>query len=196
LDYSKGLDLRFRAFERMLEKYPGNRGRVTFMQIAPPTRSGVRAYEEIRHELEQAAGNINGRFAEMDWVPIRYLNKGYERGVLMSLLCLARVALVTPIRDGMNLVAKEYLATQNPSDPGVLVLSRLAGSAAELDGAVLVNPYDKGGVADGMQQALDMGQEERCERHQAMLKVLVRNDIHAWRERFVAALIETRADFA
>jgi trehalose 6-phosphate synthase len=196
LDYSKGLELRFRAYERMLAKYPSNRGRVVFMQIAPPTRTGVRAYEAIRQALEQAAGNINGRFAEMHWQPIRYLNKGYERGVLMSLLCLSRVALVTPIRDGMNLVAKEYLAAQNPNDPGVLVLSRLAGAAAELEGAVLVNPYDKDGVADGIQQALDMSQEERCERHEVMIQVLRKNDIHAWRGRFVAALNETRADFS
>ena len=196
LDYSKGLDLRFRAYEQMLAKYPSNRGRVIFMQIAPPTRTGVRAYDEIRQALEQAAGNINGRFAEMHWVPIRYLNKGYDRGVLMSLLCLSRVALVTPIRDGMNLVAKEYLAAQNPTDPGVLVLSRLAGAAAELDGAVLVNPYDKDGVADGIQRALDMSREERCERHQAMLEVLNRNDIHVWRSRFVDALNATHADFA
>jgi trehalose 6-phosphate synthase len=194
LDYSKGLPLRFRAYERLLAKYPSNRGRVIFMQIAPPTREGVRAYDEIRQALEQAAGNINGRFAEMHWVPIRYLNKGYDRGVLMSLLCLSRVALVTPIRDGMNLVAKEYLAAQNPGDPGVLVLSSLAGAAAELDGAVLVNPYDKDGVADGIQQALDMGQEERMERHAAMIQVLRRNDIHSWSNRFVTALNEARAE--
>ncbi len=196
LDYSKGLELRFRAYERLLARYPSNRGRIIYMQIAPPTRAGVRAYEDIRQALEQAAGNINGRFAEMHWVPIRYLNKGYERGVLMSLLCLARVGLVTPIRDGMNLVAKEYLAAQNPSDPGVLVLSRLAGAAAELDGAVLVNPYDKDGVADGIQQALDMSQEERCERHAAMISVLRQHDIHAWRSRFVTALNEAREEFA
>ncbi len=130
----------------------------------------------------------------MHWVPIRYLNKGYDRGVLMSLLCLSRVALVTPLRDGMNLVAKEYVAAQDPDDPGVLVLSRLAGAAAELDGAVLVNPYDKDGVADGIQQALDMSLEERMERHGAMIQVLRRNDIHAWSNRFVTALNEARTE--
>jgi len=188
LDYSKGLELRFRAFEELLTKYPTNRGAVVFMQIAPPTRAGVRAYDDIREELERAAGNINGRFAEMDWAPIRYLNRGYSRGVLMSLFRLTHIGLVTPIRDGMNLVAKEYVAAQNPSDPGVLVLSTLAGAARELTEAVLINPYDREGMADGIQTALEMRVEERRERHQSMIEVLRRNDIHRWCGRFVDAL--------
>ncbi|MBN1237457.1 MAG: trehalose-6-phosphate synthase, partial [Gammaproteobacteria bacterium] len=189
LDYSKGLELRFRAYESLLANYPTTRGQVVFMQIAPPTRPDVRTYEEIRHELEQAAGNINGRFADIDWVPIRYLNRAYDRGSLMSLLRLARVGLVTPIRDGMNLVAKEYVASQNPDDPGVLVLSKLCGAAIELgDGAVLINPYDKEGVAEGLQRAIDMPLEERRERHTAMFDVLKRNDIHSWCRQFISAL--------
>ena len=188
LDYSKGLELRFRSFQRLLSKYPTNRGEVVFLQIAPPTRTGVRAYDAIREELELASGNINGRFAEMDWVPIRYLNRAYDRGVLMSLLRLTDVGLVTPIRDGMNLVAKEYLATQDPDDPGVLVLSTLAGAAQELTGAVLVNPYDREAVADGMQQAVEMRLEERRERYRAMIGILRQNDIHAWCSRFIEAL--------
>ena len=188
LDYSKGLELRFRSFQRLLKKYPTNRSQVVFLQIAPPTRTGVRAYDAIREELERAAGNINGRFAEMDWVPIRYLNRAYDRGVLMSLLRLTDVGLVTPIRDGMNLVAKEYLATQDPEDPGVLVLSTLAGAAQELAGAVLVNPYDREGVADGMQQAVEMRLEERRERFESMIGILQRNDIHAWCSRFIESL--------
>ena len=188
LDYSKGLELRFRSFQRLLKKYPTNRGQVVFLQIAPPTRVGVRAYDAIREELELASGNINGRFAEMDWVPIRYLNRAYDRGVLMSLLRLTDIGLVTPIRDGMNLVAKEYLATQDPDDPGVLVLSTLAGAAQELSGAVLVNPYDREAVADGMQQAVEMRLEERRERYRSMIGILKRNDIHAWCSRFIEAL--------
>ena len=188
LDYSKGLELRFRSFQRLLSKYPTNRGQVVFLQIAPPTRTGVRAYDAIREELELASGNINGRFAEMDWVPIRYLNRAYDRGVLMSLLRLTDVGLVTPIRDGMNLVAKEYLATQDPDDPGVLVLSTLAGAAQELTGAVLVNPYDREAVADGMQQAVEMRLEERRERYRSMIGILRQNDIHAWCSRFIEAL--------
>ncbi len=188
LDYSKGLALRFHGYERLLRKYPTNRGRVTFMQIAPPTRTGVRAYDDIREELERAAGHINGLYAEIDWVPIRYLNQGYRREVLMALFRTARLGLVTPIRDGMNLVAKEYVASQDPEDPGVLVLSSLAGAARELDGAVLVNPYDREGMADGMQRALEMSAGERRERYDSMIAVLRHNDIDAWSSRFVNAL--------
>jgi trehalose 6-phosphate synthase len=193
LDYSKGLAIRFRAFESLLENYPSTRRHAIFMQIAPPTRTGVRAYREIRHELERAAGNINGHYAEMDWVPIRYLNKGYDRGIVMTMLRVARVGLVTSIRDGMNLVAKEYLASQNPEDPGVLVLSRLCGAAEELTDAVLVNPYDYQGVADGIQTALEMPLAERQARHERMVAVLKRNDIHVWCERFLSALRGSRA---
>jgi trehalose 6-phosphate synthase len=188
LDYSKGLELRFRAFETLLNDYPTARGRVSLLQIAPPTRAGVRTYDAIRANLEQVSGNVNGRFADIDWVPIRYLNRGYDRQVLMSLFRLARVGLVTPIRDGMNLVAKEYVASQNPDDPGMLVLSRLAGAAKELDAAVLVNPYDKQGVAEGLQIAIEMPRDERRERHAQMLKVLKERDIHAWTRSFLGAL--------
>ena len=188
LDYSKGLELRFRGFETLLESYPSERGEVVYLQIAPPTRTGVRTYDRIRQGLETAAGNINGRFAEMDWMPIRYLNRGYSRELLMAILREARIGLVTPIRDGMNLVAKEYVASQNPKDPGMPVLSTLCGAAKELKEAVLVNPYDRQGVADGLQQALAMPLNERRARHTAMLSILEKNDIHAWSRRFVEAL--------
>ncbi len=192
LDYSKGLRRRFQAYERLLERYPSNQGNLVFMQIAPPTRVGIRAYEEIRAQLERTAGQINGRFADMDWVPIRYLNKGFDRPTLMGMLRSARVGLVTPIRDGMNLVAKEYLASQDAEDPGVLVLSKLAGAAHELTEAVLVNPYDTEDVADGINRSLHMPADERRERHAAMLETLRRNDITAWRTRFVADLRKKR----
>ncbi|MEM7613273.1 MAG: alpha,alpha-trehalose-phosphate synthase (UDP-forming), partial [Pseudomonadota bacterium] len=188
LDYSKGLQLRFRAYERLLENHPAHRKHLTLMQIAPPTRVGVRAYDEIRSELEQASGQINGRFADANWVPIRYLNKGFARATLMGFFRSAAVGLVTPVRDGMNLVAKEYVASQNPESPGMLVLSELAGAAYELDAAVLVNPYDIDDVADGINRALVMPLEERQERHAAMMAILRQNDITAWRQRFVAAL--------
>ena len=193
LDYSKGLPERFDAYERLLEKYEENRGNVVFMQVAPPTRIGVRAYREIREHLERAAGHINGRFGETDWVPLRYLNKNFERSTIMGLMRLARIGLVTPIRDGMNLVAKEYVAAQDPQQPGVLVLSIMAGAAQELDAAVLVNPYDADGVAAGIQTGLRMPLEERRERHQAMMKTLSRNDITAWRTRFIESLKATPA---
>jgi trehalose 6-phosphate synthase len=189
LDYSKGLLQRFLAYERLLEKYPNAQKNVTLMQIAPPTRTGVRTYDEIRSELEQASGRINGRFAETDWVPIRYLNKGVSRKPLMGFFRNARAALVTPVRDGMNLVAKEYVAAQDPEDPGMLVLSSLAGAAQELTDAVIVNPHDRDEVADGIATAINMPLEERRQRHAAMMEILRKNDITAWRKRFVDALL-------
>jgi trehalose 6-phosphate synthase len=157
LDYSKGLPERFHAFETLLERHPASHRHVVFLQIASPTRTGVRAYEDIRHELERSAGHINGRFAEPDWTPIRYINRGLSRKMLMGYFRVAKIGLVTPLRDGMNLVAKEFVAAQDPADPGVLVLSRLAGAAAELgDGALLVNPYDPVGVADALLRASEM----------------------------------------
>ena len=188
LDYSKGLPERFRAFEGLLERYPDVRGRLVFMQIAPPTRSGVRAYQDIREELERSAGHINGRFAEPDWVPIRYLNRGFSRSMLMGLFRTAKIGLVTPLRDGMNLVAKEYVAAQHPENPGALVLSSLAGAAAELDAAIIANPFDAEGVAEAIQQAVNMPLHERMERHQAMMATLNRYDISAWTKGFVGAL--------
>ena len=158
------------------------------MQIAPPTRAGVRTYDEIREGLEKAAGNINGRYAEVDWMPIRYLNRGYSRELLMAIFRRAAVGLVTPIRDGMNLVAKEYVASQDPKDPGVPVLSTLCGAARELTEAVLVNPFDRQGVADGLQKAIEMPLNERRAIHAAMLATLRKNDIHAWTRRFIDSL--------
>jgi trehalose 6-phosphate synthase len=196
LDYSKGLPKRFQAYERLLERYDEHRGNIVFMQIAPRTRSGVRAYTEIRHELERAAGNINGRYAEIDWVPLRYLNRVVDRGTLMATFRLARIGLVTPLRDGMNLVAKEYVAAQDPADPGVLVLSTMAGAAEELVDAVLVNPHDIDAVAEGIHRGIEMPLEERRARHAAMLRLLRVNDINAWRDGFLDALAATasRAD--
>ena len=188
LDYSKGLPRRFSAFERFLAEYPTHHGVVTFMQIAPPSRSDIETYQAIRRELEGETGRINGRFAEVDWVPLRYLNKSFERNVLMPLYAAAQACLVTPLRDGMNLVAKEFVAAQDPDDPGVLILSEFAGAAQELTDALLVNPYDEAGVAAAMDRALFMPLEERQERHQAMLAVMRENSLERWRDRFVADL--------
>ncbi len=188
LDYSKGLVERFRAFERMLEVYPRERGKVTLMQVAPPSRPGVGGYNEIRQALETASGNINGRFSDFDWVPIRYLNKSFERAVLCCLYRESRIGLVTPLRDGMNLVAKEYVAAQRADDPGVLVLSRFAGAAHELDGALIVNPHDVDEVAHALYQALKMPLAQRQSRHMTMLRALRRRNVHEWRKNFLAAL--------
>ena len=188
LDYSKGLPERFQAYEGLLERYPGRRREVVFLQVAPPSRSDVPEYVEIRNQLEQASGHINGRFADYDWVPLRYLNRGFDRQTVLGFLSIGQVGLVTPLRDGMNLVAKEFVASQEPEDPGMLVLSTLAGAAQELDAAVLVNPYDIGEVSEGLQRALAMTQGERRERWQQMIELLRRNDIHRWRQRFLDLL--------
>jgi trehalose 6-phosphate synthase len=188
LDYSKGLRQRFAAFERFLQHHPHHHGQVVFMQIAPPSRGDIETYREIRRELEAEAGRINGRFAEVDWMPLRYLNRGFARNALMPLYAEARIGLVTPLRDGMNLVAKEYVAAQDPDDPGILVLSQFAGAARELDAALIVNPYDEAGVAAALDRGLTMACDERRERHAAMLQVMRRNSLDTWRDRFVADL--------
>ena len=188
LDYSKGLIQRLQSFERLLEVYPEHRGHVVMLQIAPPSRSDVPEYQDIRHELEAQAGHVNGRYAEFDWVPTRYLNKGFNRRTLCGFYRISRVALVTPLRDGMNLVAKEYVAAQNPRNPGVLVLSRFAGAASELSGALIVNPYDTEAVGESLQRALTMGLKERQERWQAMYETLRVHDVTAWRESFLDVL--------
>jgi trehalose 6-phosphate synthase len=188
LDYSKGLVERFNAFDRFLQDHPERRGRVSLMQVAPLSRADMRAYSAIREQLEQLSGRINGRHAEADWVPIRYLNRNFAHESLMGFMRVADVGLVTPVRDGMNLVAKEFIASQDPADPGVLVLSRLAGAACELGEAVLVNPYDTHGMAEAIEQAIAMPVQERRRRHEGLLDVLRRNDIHAWHGKFVATL--------
>src|SRR5690606_21709124 len=137
LDYAKGLPERFRAFGRYLERHPDERGRLTFLQIAPVSRGDVAEYRHLRDQLEGIAGHINGTHAEPDWTPLRYVNRNFGHATLTGFYRLASLALVTPLRDGMNLVAKEYVAAQNPENPGVLVLSMLAGAAAELDAALL-----------------------------------------------------------
>ena len=191
LDYSKGLALRFDAYSRLLANHPEQRGQVVMMQIAPTSRSEVRQYRALRRELEQIAGRINGRYAEFDWEPLRYLNRGFTRNTLAGFYHQSRVGLVTPLRDGMNLVAKEFVAAQDPENPGVLVLSRFAGAAAELgDGAKLVNPYDVEGVGEALHEALVMPVEERQERHGAMIRVLRNNTVSHWYERFLTELRE------
>jgi trehalose 6-phosphate synthase len=185
LDYTKGLTERFLAYEQFLETFPENQNRVTFLQIAPPSRSDVLAYGEIRKGLEQTAGRLNGRFAEADWTPIRYLNRDYTHATTMGFLRAAKVGLVTPVRDGMNLVAKEFVAAQDPEDPGVLILSPMAGAAEELLGALQVSPYDKCGMALALQTALNMPLSERKKRHEQMMEAVRKHDIHNWYGSFV-----------
>ncbi|WP_069705376.1 alpha,alpha-trehalose-phosphate synthase (UDP-forming) [Burkholderia seminalis] len=188
LDYSKGLVERFRAFEKLLEHQASIRNRVSFLQIAPSTRADLRAYQDIRLQLEAESGRINGRYAELDWAPILYIHRQYDRQVLAALYRLARVGFVTPLRDGMNLVAKEYVSAQNPDDPGVLVLSRFAGAARELTGALIVNPIDIDGMADALSQALTMPLAERRARYTDMIAQLRENNVSVWRDNFLRDL--------
>lgn len=188
LDYSKGLVERFASYRTLLESSPDLLGNVTFIQIAPLSRTNVAAYVEIRDALEHAAGRTNGQYADTDWTPVRYLNKDFQHETLSGFLRVANVAVVTPLRDGMNLVAKEFVAAQDPEDPGVLVLSSMAGAARELTEALLVNPYDRSAVALALRQALAMPLAERRSRHEAMLKVLRANSITHWSGGFVARL--------
>ncbi len=188
LDYTKGLPERFEAFERLLEDYTDIHRKVSFMQVAPVSRTEVEEYVDIRQKLEGASGRINGRFAEFDWTPLRYLNRSFSRHQLAGLYRASRIGLVTPLRDGMNLVAKEYVAAQDPEDPGVLVLSRFAGAASQLRSALIVNPYDVKGVADAVYDALHMTQQERRDRHQTMMPDLLAHDVNIWRDNFIDAM--------
>jgi trehalose 6-phosphate synthase len=193
LDYTKGLPQKFQAFSRFLEKYPENCGQVVLTQIAPPTRESVEAYTDIRTELETLSGSINGRFGELDWVPIHYIHRPIARKLLGDIYRSARIGLVTPMRDGMNLVAKEYVAAQDPTDPGVLILSRFAGAAEQLTDALIVNPYNIDEMADAIQTALQMERGERIRRHAAMLDTICRRDTFAWSRTFLNALAEVRS---
>ncbi len=188
LDYSKGLVERFRAFEQLLEHAPAYRNHVSFLQIAPSTRADLRAYQDICLQLDAESGRINGRFAELDWTPILYIHRQYDRPVLAALYRLARIGYVTPLRDGMNLVAKEYVAAQAPDDPGVLVLSRFAGAARELTGALIVNPIDTAAMADALAQALAMPLAERQARYADMMAQLRGNNVSVWRDHFLRDL--------
>ena len=188
LDYSKGLPERFLAFGQLLRGHPDLRHRVSLLQIAPPSREDVSDYRRLRRELERLAGAVNGEFGEPDWAPIRYLNRGYPQAELCGLYRRAAVGFVTPHRDGMNLVAKEYVASQDPADPGVLVLSRFAGAARGMPGALLVNPNDVEGMADALRAALLMPLAERQSRWNSMMAALRDDDVTAWWKRFVAAL--------
>jgi len=193
LDYSKGLPQRLKSFRELLQRYPEHRDSATLIQIASPSREDVSAYNDLLHELESLCGSINGNFGELDWMPVRYIHRTVARARLPGLYRAARVALVTPLRDGMNLVAKEFLAAQDPADPGVLVLSRFAGAARECTAALLVNPYDPEGVAIAIDRALSMPLKERKQRHAANFAALARNDLTRWAERFLSSLEQTPA---
>ncbi|MEM8823605.1 MAG: trehalose-6-phosphate synthase [Pseudomonadota bacterium] len=188
LDYSKGLVHRFEAFGEYLSRLDADDPRPTFLQIAPPSREDVAAYRDIREELERAAGSINGAHADLDWTPIRYVRRHIDRDRIAALMRRADVGLATPLADGMNLVAKEFVAAQDPDDPGVLILSHFAGAAEQLDAAVLINPFDRHSFADAIGTALSMPLDERRERHQTLREVVFEKDIAWWTRTFLNRL--------
>jgi trehalose 6-phosphate synthase len=189
LDYSKGVEERFRGYERFLSEHPEERKEVFLLQIAPTSRGSVESYRRIRETLEGLSGRINGEHADLDWVPIRYVNRNYRREELAGAYRAAKIALVTPLRDGMNLVAKEFVAAQDPEDPGVLILSRFAGAAEQLGEALLVNPHSAEEISDSIRIALRMPIEERVSRWRAMKAKVDEEDVHWWRKRFTDALM-------
>lgn len=188
LDYSKGIPQRFRAFQLLLENDPDLIEKIAFLQIAPPTRESVAAYRDIREETEHLAGRINGQFATVNWTPIRFIHRPIPRPVLAGLYRQARIGLVTPLADGMNLVAKEYVAAQDVADPGVLILSRFAGAAETMDEALIINPHDPAELADAMALAMRMSANERRRRHSALLREVVEHDVGWWSASYLDAL--------
>jgi trehalose 6-phosphate synthase len=189
LDYSKGLEERFLGYERFLSEHPEERKEVVLLQIAPPSRGSVESYQRIRSSLESLAGRINGAHAALDWVPIRYVNQGYPREMLAGVYRASRIGLVTPLRDGMNLVAKEYVAAQDPDDPGVLILSRFAGAAEQMTDALLVNPHSAEEIADAIRQALRMPREERIRRWQSLMRGVIEEDVFWWGRQVTEAIM-------
>jgi trehalose 6-phosphate synthase len=191
LDYSKGLPQRVEAYEKLLANNPQFRRLVHLLQVAPPSRDTIKEYQETSDTLDAMCGHVMGRFAEPDWAPLTYVKRAYGQPSLAGLYRLARVGLVTPLRDGMNLVAHEYIASQNPEDPGVLVLSRFAGAAEIFPEALLVNPFDTDETAEALRLALNMGLDERKERWQALMAAARHYSVDNWAANFLASLTPT-----
>jgi trehalose 6-phosphate synthase len=189
LDYSKGLPERLLGYEQFLHDHAEMREKVFMLQIAPPSRNEVDTYQDLRVELDALSGRINGEFSTVDWVPVRYVNSAHRRDELAGIYRAAAVALVTPLRDGMNLVGKEYVAAQDPEDPGVLILSRFAGAASQMQGAIIVNPFSPEEMSEALARALSMPREERISRWRRLMEGVLENDVNAWRDAFVDQLV-------
>ncbi len=188
LDYTKGLPQRFCGFGQLLDRFPAQRGRLSYLQVAPVSRGDVAQYRALRRELDEWVGRINGEHADPDWTPLRYMTRVVARPTVAGFMRVARIGLVTPLRDGMNLVAKEYVAAQDPEDPGALVLSRFAGAAPQLEGALLVNPLDPDEIAEALDQALSMPREERLARWRPMMAAVRAGSARDWCRGFLQAL--------
>jgi trehalose 6-phosphate synthase/phosphatase len=189
LDYTKGIRLRLRAIEQLFERHPDLRGRLRFVQVAVPSRTGIDAYEDFRRSVDELVGRINGRFGTTSWMPVHYLYRSLDETELFALYRAADLALVTPLRDGMNLVAKEFVAAREDGD-GVLILSEFAGASEELDGACLVNPYDVEGLTATIKAALDLSPQERRLRMERLRARVMTHDVHRWAASFLTALEE------
>jgi trehalose 6-phosphate synthase/phosphatase len=192
LDYTKGIPRRILAFEQLLRRDPTLRERVRLVQIAVPSRTGLDTYQEFRHQLDALVGRVNGEFATPRWSPVHYLHQAFDEQEVAAMYRAADVMLVTPLRDGMNLVSKEFVATRTDED-GVLVLSEFAGAASELAEALQVNPYDVERTADVYQRALAMPPAERRTRMRALRRRVLRNDVHRWSQAFLDALAQASA---
>ena len=190
LDYTKGLPERLRTYRRLLESEPELHGKVSLVQVAVPSRENIEDYQELTDEVNRLVGEINGKFGTAHWVPVVYMYRGIPRAELVALYDLADVAWVSPLRDGMNLVAKEFVACKADGD-GVLVLSSFAGAAAEMGEALLVNPYDEERTAATVSRALHMEDDEKRERMRALHERVIRNNVFRWGERFLGALDES-----
>jgi trehalose 6-phosphate synthase len=194
LDYTKGIPERLMAFERLLDHHPSLVGQLTFVQISSPSRTRIPEYIREKERVERLVGQINGRFSEAGYVPIRYLYRSYTQTELARFYHDADVAMVTPLRDGMNLVAKEFIAAQDPENPGVLVLSKFSGAGMVMPDAVLVNPYDNEGTAEAVYRALRMTLAERIRRWQECMKIVDAHTASSWGESFRSDL--ARVDIA
>lgn len=188
LDYSKGLEERFSAYETLLDKYPDLHGELFLLQIATRSRDSVDAYQDLRARLDTISGQINGAYATVDWVPLRYVNRPYRRDELAGIYRAAHIGLVTPLRDGMNLVAKEFVASQDAANPGVLILSEFAGAAETMKEALIVNPLSREDVAEAIRQGLNMPLKQRQARWEALMENVETNDVSRWRDSFVEML--------
>jgi len=193
MDYSKGLPQRFEGMADLFDRYPELHGKISFTQIAPPSRSVVEEYAQLREQLDALSGRINGDYGDLDWMPIRYLARGYDREEIAGLYRLAKACLVTPLQDGMNLVAKEFVAAQDPEDPGVLILSQFAGAAEQMKEALIINPYDSSAIAEAVKRAIQMPLDERQERWQKLYDNISQQDISWWRSRFMFAFEQVPA---
>jgi trehalose 6-phosphate synthase len=189
LDPTKGLLQRLAGYRRFLETRPDWRRRVTLLQIAAESRKDVSAYQDLRAALDSESGAINSEWGEPDWAPMRIISRAAPRDTIAGYMREARVGLVTPLRDGMNLVAKEYIAAQDPQNPGVLILSKFAGAARQLDSALLVNPHDPDELADSLDRALSMGLPERQDRWRAGWQAIEQATPQRWGRSFLSALM-------